>query len=114
MRILCAFLTVGLSLALLTGAEAQDKEIGGKGKGGQVTLKGTITCPKCDLGIEKGCGTVVVVKKGDKETIYYFDAASNKKHHSQICKEAKPGTVTGTVSKKGDKHLIAVKDVKFE
>ena len=51
----------------------------------EVKLEGKITCPKCDLGIEKKCGTVI--KVGEK--IYYFDADSNKKYHEDICKEGR-------------------------
>ena len=41
----------------------------------EVTLKGNITCPKCELKLEgqKTCATVVVVKEGGKDVIYYFD-----------------------------------------
>ena len=83
-------------------------------EGKEETLKGTITCAKCDLKKEKKCATVVVVKKDDKETVYYFDTASDKKHHKTICTEPKKGTVTGTVKKDGDKMVVTVKDVKFE
>jgi len=74
-----------------------------------VTLKGTITCAKCDLKKEAKCATVIKVK----DKVYYFDEAAGKKHHKAICTEAKEGEVTGTVSKEGDKLIIKVKDVKF-
>ena len=93
------------ALFLSTEGAAQEKE---------KTLKGTITCAKCDLKVEKKCATVIVVKKGDKETVYYFDPAGHKKNHSDICQTPKQGSVTGTVSKKGDKNIITVKDVKFD
>jgi len=73
-----------------------------------------ITCPKCDLGIAKACATVIVEKKGDKEVLYYFDAKSNKMYHEEICTAAKNGTVTGTVTKKDDKMVIAVKKLQFD
>jgi hypothetical protein len=80
----------------------------------EVTLKGTITCAKCDLKKEKACTTVIVVKKDDKETIYYFDKDSGKKHHKEICTEAKKGEVTGTVKKDGEKMVVTVKELKFD
>jgi hypothetical protein len=83
-------------------------------EGKEETLKGTITCAKCDLKKEKTCATVIVVKKDDKETVYYFDKDSGKKHHKAICTEPKKGSVTGTVKKEGDKMVVTVKDVKFE
>jgi hypothetical protein len=101
-------LGLGLVIAFLGSATAQEK--GGK----EMTLTGKITCAKSDLGIEKKCATVIQVKKGGNEVLYYFDKASNKKYHGDTCKEAKNGTVTGTVTKDGDKRTIAVESLKYE
>ena len=78
------------------------------------TLKGTITCAKCDLKQADKCHTVIKVKEGDEEVVYWFDDASHKKNHKTICQEPKEGTVTGTVSKKGDKHIVKVTKVEFK
>ena len=78
------------------------------------TLKGTSTCAKCDLKKAEKCHTVIKVKEGDEEVVYWFDEASSKKHHRPICQEAKEGTVTGTVSKKDDKHIVKVSKVEFK
>jgi|SRR5262245_374872 len=78
------------------------------------TLKGTITCAKCDLKKEKKCATVIKVEKDGKETVYYFDSASDKKHHKAICTEAKKGEVKGTVKKEGEKMVVTVKELKFD
>src|ERR1700757_5163763 len=94
-------LGLGLVVAFLGSATAQEKA------GKEVTLTGKITCAKCELGIEKKCATVIQVKKGDTETVYYFDKASNKKYHTDICQSPKPGTVTGKVTKDGAKQVIA-------
>lgn len=99
-------LGLGLVIAFLGSASAQE--------GKEVTLTGKITCAKCDLGVEKKCATVIQVKKGEKEVLYYFDKASNKKYHGDICKEAKNGSVTGKVTKEGDKRMIAVESLKYE
>lgn len=80
----------------------------------EVTLKGEICCPKCELEIEKKCWTVIVVKKDDKKTIYYFDADANTKYHREICTECKKGSVTGVVGGDDKKRTIKVKEVKFE
>lgn len=80
----------------------------------KVTLKGTITCAKCDLKKQKTCQTVIVTKEKDKEVIYYFDKDSNKKYHGDTCKAAKMGTVTGTTSEKGGKKMISVSEVKYD
>jgi Family of unknown function (DUF6370) len=77
------------------------------------TLKGTITCAKCDLKKADKCHTVIKVKEGDEEVVYWFDDASSKKNHGKICQEPKEGTVTGTVSKKGDKHIVKASKVEF-
>ena len=80
----------------------------------EVTLKGKITCAKCDLGVADKCATVVVVKENDKDVVYYFDADSHKKDHKDTCKAAKEGSVTGEVSKDGDKHIIKVSKVEYK
>ncbi len=100
-------LGLGLVIAFLGSATAQE---GGK----EVTLKGKITCAKCDLGVEKKCATVIQVTKGDKETLFYFDKASNSKYHKDTCQSAKNGTVTGKVTKDGDKRIIAVESLKYD
>ena len=86
-------------VAFAAGLYAQDKE---------VTLKGKITCAKCDLKVEKGCATVIVVKDKDKDVIYYFDKAGHKKHHTEFCQTSKEGSVTGKTSKEKDKNIVTV------
>src|SRR5262249_34264092 len=108
-----AFKTLlGVALILAVGLVATAEEKKKEGKA--VTLKGTITCAKCDLKKAKTCATVIVVKDGDKDTIYYFDPAGHKKNHKPICMEAKEGSVTGTVSEKGGKKIVTVSKVEFK
>ena len=105
-----ASMILSLSLVLgLAGFAAADKE---EAK----TLEGTITCAKCDLKIEgqKKCATVIKVKEGDKEVVYWFDADSHEKNHKAICTEPKEGKVTGTIGKDGDKKTIKVTKVEFK
>jgi hypothetical protein len=100
---------VGALLLVLGGVQAQ----GTKGK--EVTLKGTITCAKCDLGTAQKCQTVIVTKDKDgKDVVVYFDPASHGKNHKEICSSPKQGSVTGTVSEKDGKKVIAAKKVNFE
>jgi hypothetical protein len=106
--IVAAFALVCAALLLLSGTNNADE------KKKEVVLKGTITCPKCDLGTAKECGTVIVVKGDKKEIIYYFDEASNKKYHDDICTAAKKGTVTGTVKEADKKRIISVKKVEYD
>ena len=78
------------------------------------TLKGTITCAKCDLGVESKCATVIKVKEGDKDVVYYLDQKSDKANHSKICKTPKEGTVTGTVSEKDGKKVVTATKVEIK
>jgi hypothetical protein len=98
-------LGLAVALVLVVAIQADDKE---------KTLKGTITCAKCDLKKEAKCATVISVKEGGKDVVYYFDADSHKTNHKTICQEAKKGSVTGTVSEKDGKHTVKVSKVEFE
>jgi len=119
-------LLVGLTMALVIGfiARADDKQVGNEkddrgssgvpGSSKQVTLKGTITCAKCDLKLQDKCATVIKVKKDGKDVIYYFDPDSNKKFHKDVCNEAKEGTVTGTTAEKNDKQWVKASKVEYK
>ena len=109
LRILSVLL-FGLALCLTAGARADDKKDDKK----EVTLKGTITCAKCDLGLETKCYTVIKVKEGDKDIVYYFDSKSDKTNHAKICKTPTEGTVTGTVSNKDGKNWVTVSKVEWK
>src|SRR5262249_31909664 len=101
-------LGVAVLCALVVTVRAADEE---------KTLKGTITCAKCDLKIEKECTTVIKVKEDGKDVIYYVKAADDakkKEFHKAICQEAKEGSVTGKVSKDGDKMVITASKVEFK
>jgi hypothetical protein len=95
---------LGVFMAVVVSAiQAQDKE---------VTLKGTITCAKCDLKVETKCTTVLKTEKD----VVYFDAANGKKYHKDICQAGKKGSVEGTVAedKETKKKTITVKKVTFD
>jgi hypothetical protein len=96
-------LGVALVFGLVLIARADDK-------GAEKTIKGTITCAKCDLKLQKTCHTVI--KSG--ETVYYFDTASNKKYHKKICQTPMEGSVTGTVTEKDGKKIIKAEKVNFK
>jgi len=110
MRTMIASITLLLVTAvLLTNVNVQAQE-----KGKETTLKGKITCAKCDLGIEAKCATVIVTKIDGKDTTVYFDKTSDKKYHSDTCQEPKDGSVTGVVTKTGDKTTIAATTVNYD
>lgn len=103
-------LSLGLILGLTGLVMAEDKKEEAK------TLEGIVCCAKCELKVEgqTKCHTVIKVKDGDKDVVYWFDADSSKKHHAKICTTPTKGKVTGTVGKDGDKKTIKVTKVEFE
>jgi hypothetical protein len=102
---LSRLLTFAFALLVLTGLALAAEE---------KTLKGTITCAKCDLKQQKTCATVITVKEGGKDVVYFLDAKSGKANHKAICMEGKPGTVTGEVSEKDGKKLITASKVEIK
>ncbi len=109
MRATCIkLLGVAVVLGMVSAVLAADDK--------EVTLKGTVTCAKCDLKVEgqTTCATVIKVKDGGKDVVYYFDTASHKKEHKAVCTTPKEGSVTGKVSEKGGKHYIDVTKVELK
>jgi hypothetical protein len=98
---------LALVLSCVAMALAQDKEI---------TLKGKVTCAKCDLKVagQTACATVIVVKEKDKDIVYYFDEDSHKKNHRLVCTESKEGTVVGKVAEKDGKKIITATKVEIK
>jgi hypothetical protein len=96
---LSVVIAVVMVVAFVGGVCADDKE---------VTLKGTITCAKCDLKQADACHTVVKVEEDGKDVVYYFDKDSSKKYHKKICTSPTKGTVTGSVSEEDGKKVIKV------
>jgi len=78
-----------------------------------VTLTGSVGCAMCVFKVEKDCHTAIKVTEAGKDVIYLFDAAADKKYHAPVCKEAKPGKVTGVVSEKDGKKYITVSSVEY-
>jgi hypothetical protein len=79
----------------------------------KMTLEGNIVCGKCELKMSPKCAVCIVVEKDKKKTTYWFDADSSKKYHGDVCQDVKPGKVTGTVKKDGDKMMITVTELKY-
>ena len=90
---------------------AQDKK---EEKKKEVVLKGLVACYKCELGKGKECATLIQVKEGKAETLYFFDKESHKKWHDDICSGAKEGTVTGFVKDVDKKKVISVSKVEYK
>jgi hypothetical protein len=107
---LSMLLGLGLVFALTVSGLAKDKE---EKEAKEVTLKGTITCAKCDLKEADKCATVIKAKYKGKDVVFYFDPTSGKKHHKAICTTPKEGSVTGAISEEDGKHMIKVSKVEF-
>lgn len=90
---------LSISFAVIASAadEAKDKS---------VTLEGSATCAKCDLGKEKDCTSVLLVKEGNKTTTYYLGGKADKEWHKNICKGAKDVKMTGTIGTKDGKKTF--------
>jgi len=78
-----------------------------------VTLKGTLTCAKCDLKQSPTCQNVLQVKDGDKTTTYWLaDNTLSKDSHGAVCHGPKEGvSVTGVVSEKDGKQWITASKI---
>ena len=76
-----------------------------------VTLEGSATCAKCDLGKEDKCATVLQVKDGDKTETYYVTGEPDKEFHKKICKGAKDAKATGKVTEKDGKKMLEVTSI---
>ncbi|HMP16320.1 MAG TPA: DUF6370 family protein, partial [Gemmatales bacterium] len=77
----------------------------------EIKIEGSVCCAKCELGKEKACKTVVVVKENNKEVIYYFDAESDKKFHKDYCKGSVEAKVTAKVTEKDGKKWLSVEKI---
>jgi hypothetical protein len=88
------------SLVATSGFAADEKKISGEGK-----------CAKCALKEGDKCQNVIQAKEDGKTVTYYLakNDVSND-FHSNICKESKKVTATGTVKEvNGKKELTASK-----
>ena len=106
-RFLGAIVLGCLALAFSGVSFADDKK-----DAKEITIKGTACCAMCELGIEKKCATVIKVKDGSKETVYYLDEASNKKFpHKKICKTTIEVEATAKVTEKDGKKWITISKI---
>jgi hypothetical protein len=97
-------LILGLASSVSVLGQDKDKK---KEADKTTTLKGTITCTKCDLGETAECGHVIKVKDGDKTVLYYFiDKGGDEKYHAKVCTAPAKGSVTGVLSDKDKKHFV--------
>ena len=74
-----------------------------------VTLAGKLACGMCVLKDgSKDCNAVLQVQDGEKTVNYYLaDNEVTKKFHDKICNATVAVSVTGTVTEKDSKHILA-------
>lgn len=110
--IITSVLSIAFAALVLSGnASAQDRETPKVVKAKVVTMSGTATCSKCDLGISSSCGSVLQVKEGKKTVTYYLAGIADKEWHENICTAAKEATLTGTVTELDGKKTLTVSKV---
>ena len=107
MRIILTLLLAGVGLVAIGGLQAGDQK--------EATLKGTILCARCALKESKKCQNAIQVKEGGKTVTYYFkDKGATEEYHEEVCGgERREGTVTGTISREGDRRFITPKKVEY-
>ena len=106
--VVTSLLALALIGAVVVGnSAAQDKK--------EVTKKGSLLCPKCELNEAAKCGNALKVKEDGKDVIYYLlDNGAKEKYHKDICSGPKAATVVGVVSEKDKKMFIKPSKVEFD
>lgn len=106
--VVSSMLTAALIFAVVAGIHAQDKDK-------EVTKKGTLLCPKCELKEADKCSNALKVSEGGKDVIYYLlDNGAKEKYHKEICSSPKKATVVGVVAEKDKKMTIKPSKVEFD
>lgn len=102
-----------MSVALAAFALSPSSYAAAEEMAASVTLKGTATCAKCDLGTEKECASVLQVKEDGKTVTYHLTGKVDKVWHKKICKTPKEVKMTGTVSEKDGKKTLDVSEIEM-
>jgi uncharacterized protein DUF6370 len=102
-------LVLGLAVIALAGFTALAADKDDKKDDKPVTLKGTLTCGKCDLKKSDECANVIKVTEKvdgkDADVVYWLkDEGKAEKYHA--CTAPKKASVTGVVSEKDGKKWI--------
>ena len=102
--IITSIMSVAIAAFVLSAnASAAEKEAAKA-----VTLQGTATCAKCDLGTAKECVSVLQVKEGEKTETYLLAGKADKEWHKNVCNGPKKVKMTGTVTEKDGKKTLDV------
>jgi RecG-like helicase len=100
--IITSILSASVAVFSLTASVSNAEDEAAK----SMTMEGTATCAKCDLGTAEKCKSVFQVKDGDKTVTYTLAGKAGGDWHKNICKGAKDVKLTGTVTEKdGEKNL---------
>lgn len=78
----------------------------------EVTLVGTVQCAKCDLSQTDSCQSVLAVKRGEKDEIYYVTAnVASKAFQDGTCSGMPKIKVTGVVKETAEKKEITASKI---
>ena len=98
-KILALLAISGLLISLHVGAAVTDNE---------QTITGEGACAKCILKETKECQLTVTAEKGGKQVTYYLTENNvAKEFGNQVCAEKQKIKVTGAVTVKDGKHMLA-------
>ncbi len=78
-----------------------------------VTMEGTATCAKCDLGTADKCQSVLQVKKDGATETYMLAGKAGGDWHKNICKAPHEVKATGVVSEADGKKTLTVTDIEM-
>lgn len=107
--IVTSIMSAALAAFVLSAPASAAEEPMGK----TVTLEGSATCAKCDLGTAKECTSVLQVKEGDKTVTYQLTGKCDKEWHKNICKGAKKVKMTGSVTEKDGQKTLDVTSIEM-
>ena len=106
-------LSLAAALAFSAGLFAADKAAPDPTK--EITLKGTGTCAKCDLGTAEKCTNVMIVTNKQNGKVRNVMFANNLEHGKYFCKGPTEGLVAkGTMSKVDGKNVFTATSVAKE
>ena len=105
-KLLLLAASFAFSVGLYAADEAASKEI---------TLKGTGTCAKCDLGTAENCTNVMIVTNKKNGKVRNVTFANNLEHGKYFCKGPTEGLVAkGSMSKVDNKMVFTATSVEKE
>ena len=117
MRFIVSSLIIGffaVSAAGVQAGEGKAEDKAAKSAAGDVTLKGTMMCSKCELKQSDKCQNVLKVTKGGKDEMYYLTANEvAEKNHEKVCGGTAKATVKGKVGEEAGKKTLTASSIVY-